>query len=584
MPSELPVSPGILVAMESGLRTRGLMWGSRALVLLGASAACGISTEPAADVDGHGSGAQTSAVSAETTTSSSSGSPSTGMSAEMSTCDDGICDSSETEGESATVDCTVPSYAPSIVVDRAHAVELGPEFALEMGTGDGHAFWACGRAGVAHASAQATKSLPWSGLEGSSSCKGIVALGSGHALSLSSSGRLGLFEHDGGALRLVHELQLGQSLVFDEIAYDFEVAGDATGATIWVAQGVEGIAVVELRKNAGDSQLVEQARWLGHGHRGARAIAAFGGEHLLTADAEGGVHQLALDGRSTQSHEGLGAALRAVGDGQGRVAVLRGGLGFSVFELVDDAMVFRGDAVPPGRSAAARFVADDIVVATGAELVRFAIDRATNDPFPRLETIAAHERPGRGQQGGQWWRSLSEAGPMAAMTASAIVPFALGDERDLPSLWFDRGTQSMFLYEGEDVALGLVIAANRGRAALVIDGVEVPEPFHATLSEELLVPREGCEGQYEVSPGATFFLPVEYRRGPARPHRAQLELSTNDPYADAGSGRVWLEGDRPASEVGSLGVDMPLLTQNGRMFTLSDFRGRYLLVKAFNSE
>ena len=502
--------------------------------------------------------------------------------------------SGETSEPSATgdtgdssADCEYPAWPNDIRLLLNLAIPLTFEAERMDVHADAGLAFVCGRGGVASVSIADggptdSQFVAWPALDDGATCKAIVVHGD-DVIVLSSTATVASFgtdDQDRFVLRSELVLASDQpgrtTRAFDEAAYDLAV----DGTTAWVSLGVNGIA----RLSIDSGQLASTDTWTHPEVLGTRGIEVLAAQQLVVANDIGTVQRLSMTGELLQriERERPGGATRIISDGDRRVAVLAGGKGFEVFELVDDVLETRGRIVPIGTTTDLRFLDDTVLVSTGSELIRLRFATHPETGAPRLEFVSAEPRPGYATNAGEWFRALSRRGDPLALTENRLIPFELGTAAPAPNLWFERGTYSTFTRPDLPMSTVVLVFRNRGEAPMVLGSPIVDAPYAVTIAESL-TPRPDCKGQFVLEPGERSYATVTFEPQEPGLVTEYLRLRSDDPnWAKAVPVRI--EGNRPEHEIGSKATDVPMLTQRGSRFSLANHHGSYVLMKVFNTE
>lgn len=464
-------------------------------------------------------------------------------------------------GAAGSSACTPPSHEDDLALDLNDATSVPADVRAAIAIGD--RVLLCGGDSVVLVDGGKTSAVKGAHLK---DCRGLAASGESRAVAVTESGQITLFALDTSATPLTELDTLARA---NTSFFDVSVSA----ATALVASGTSGVVAYGL---AGD-KLAETAVWTTP--RNARSVAYVGNTALVFDEFEAGkeaagstLRLLDPTGNSLDSVSGLlGLAGPLVVDGT-RVVALRPGAGFDVLEVGAAKLTQAySTSFPHGSAAGAALAGDDLVVASGSQLLRFTLS-ATDAKLASIQ-----QRPGRGKLDGDYFVDVvrTASGQYRAVTTSQLLKLTLGNGEPSPHLIADAYTH--VIPSGETEAL--VRLTNSGNAELVVTGVSAAAPFTPEVYADLATPRDGCPGQYLVGPDKAFLIFQRYSGAAGETHESKIQIASNDPETPF---TIVGETNRPLPAVGEAVPNFELPAVRGGRIRSQDFLGKVWLAKLYN--
>ena len=396
-------------------------------------------------------------------------------------------------------------------------------------------------------------------------CRGLAASDT-RAVAVSESGQITLFSLDTSATPLTElDTVARASTSFYGVTLSADTALVASGSAGVVAYGLSG------------DKLAETGVWTAP--KNARSVASVGATAVVFDEFEKGkesaggtLHLLDSSGQPLDSVTGLlGLAGRLLVDGS-RVVALRPGVGFDVLEVGATKLTQSYTmAFAHGSPQGAALSGDDLVIASGSQLLRFRL--STTD----ASLTSIEQRPGRGKLDGDYFVDVVRTGSGAwqAVTSRQLLGLTLGAGKAAPH--FIADAYAHVIPSGEPEAL--IRLTNVGSEQLIVTGVSAPAPITPEIYADTATAVDGCPDQFLVEPGKPFLIFQRYSGSAAGIQQSLISIASNDPD---GPLEIVGETNRPVPAVGEALEAFELPTVRGTTIRSQDYLGKVWLAKLYN--
>ena len=385
-------------------------------------------------------------------------------------------------------------------------------------------------------------------VEVGSTCRDVASDGSSTAVVGFADGTVIVFDVSGGAVEEV-----------DRATAAREIRGvAATADAVYVAAGPDGL----LSSREGLQELAAAVPI-----DDAQGVAV-ADDQVYVAAREQGVIVLDAAGNATTIETAAPASGIVAQDG--RVIVLEGAHGW---ELIESGQVVAQSGTQ-GVVVDAAFAGGHILTADGHALVRHSWGGDTMVP------VGVEHRWDRGVLNGHWLRAIEPIGEgFVALYGPLAVVVNVDVFEGAPDAWLDVPSITLWAEDGEPADAAYLLK-NVGVEPLLVGQPQIGGAFTARLQTEGLDRADDCNDAWEIPPGGSALIELEFAPSSQDPTSATLWIPTNDP--DDGTIRVPVDGNRPALMPGDHAPDFTALTTDGDLFRLSDHRGKVVLLKMFN--
>ncbi len=457
--------------------------------------------------------------------------------------------------------CTAQSHDDDIVLDLAGAT--GVPVVVRQAIAVGDRVLLCGGESVVLVDSSKASVVAGPHLK---DCRGLAVSGETRAVMVSESGQITLFSLDTSATPLT---ELDTVARASTSFYGVTLSAD----TALVAGGSAGVIAYSV---SGD-KLAESGVWTAP--KNARSVASVGTSAVVFDEFEKGkesaggtLHLLDSTGQALDSVTGLlGLAGRLLVDGT-RVVALRPGAGFDVLEVGATKLTQSyTTAFAHGSPQGAALSGDDLVIASGSQLLRFTLS-STDASLTSIE-----QRPARGELDGDYFVDVVRTGSGAwqAVTSRQLVALTLGAGKAAPH--FIADAYAHVIPSGQPEAL--IRLTNVGSEQLIVTGVSAPAPIMPEIYADTATAVDGCPDQFSVEPGKPFLIFQRYSGSAAGIQQSLISIASNDPN---GPLEIVGETNRPVPAVGEALEAFELPTVRGTTIRSQDYLGKVWLAKLYN--